>query len=107
MTSKLKTLKNYEDVNDFSLTECQFNEETNQLIVEGLIKFDSGKTKTTKFMFNPCGANCLEGYNFDICDTKAFTLGSRLSEDKKTLFTESLGYHYHIKDDLVEGLIRN
>lgn len=97
----------YEDVNDFSLTECQFNEETNQLIVEGLIKFDSGKTKTTKFMFNPCGANCLEGYNFDICDTKAFTLGSRLSEDKKTLFTESLGYHYHIKDDLVEGLIRN
>ena len=77
------------------------------MIVEGVIKFDSGKTKNTSFLFNKCGANCLEGYNFDLCDTKAFKLNSRLSEDKKTLFTESLSYHYHIKDELVEGLIKN
>ena len=94
----------YENVDNFKLTNCQVNESTGQLFVEGDIKFKSGKTKPTAFAFNSCGQRFLEGYNFDLCETKAFKLYGKM-EDKKFI-TEGLGYRYHIYDDLVKGIAR-
>lgn len=95
----------YDNVNSFSLTGCQFNEGTSQLLIKGDINFTSGKTKPTTFAFNPCGNRFFEGYNFDLCDTKAFRLYGKMKD--KTFFTEGIRYSYHIQDNLVEGLIRN
>lgn len=95
----------YDNVNSFSLTGCQFNEGTSQLLIKGDINFTSGKTKPTTFAFNPCGNRFFEGYNFDLCDTKAFRLYGKMKD--KTFFTEGIRYSYHIQDNLVEGLVRN
>ena len=94
----------YENVSDFAATNCELKE--GKLFVEGKISFKSGKEKLTMFEFLPQygeGKLFFEGYNKDFSDEKAFTLNCSLTEAKE-IITESFGYSYKIKENLVEGL---
>lgn len=91
----------YSNVSAFEATSCAV--EGKNLVVEGVIKFESGKSKTTKFVFES-SANCLIGSNADLCENKAFTVQPKITEKK--LVTESIKYSYKIGENLVEGSTR-
>ena len=93
----------YSNVDSFEATECSLNE---SLILEGKIKFNSGKEKLTMFEFLPAyeeGHLFFEGINKEFAKDKAFRLNCSINESK-TLITESFGYKYNINETLVEGL---
>jgi hypothetical protein len=121
--AKVETLENFEDAEDFDeesfdehltkyMTEVYSNVESfksttctlnkNTLMVEGLIKFKSGREKATKFTFE-ASANNLQGTNTDLAESKAFTLGMSLKDRK--LVTEHFAYNYKIGESSVEGHI--
>ena len=89
----------YDNVKSYKTTNV--SEHNNTLIIEGLITFDSGNTKSTTFTFtNPKSLKgdriVLEGYNKTFTKTKkAFSLKGKI--DEKKFITESLGYHYITK----------
>ena len=95
--------KVYENVNSFKTTSVKENH--NNLIVEGMIKFKSGSSKPTRFVFTPDtitskGAVRFLGENLSIVDTrtrktKPFTLTGKLNKGK--FIAESLNYNYAIK----------
>lgn len=95
--------KVYENVNSFKTTSVKENH--NNLIVEGMIKFKSGSSKPTRFVFTPDtitskGAVRFLGENLSIVDTrtrktKPFTLTGSLNKGK--FIAESLNYNYAIK----------
>lgn len=97
----------YSNVTAFEATTCSL--ENNKLIVEGIIKFASGKTKTTTFIYeakNVDGKNLvLEGLNTDLAKEKAFTLNCSV-DSANCLIVESLNYKYTINNTLVEGLLK-
>lgn len=96
-------LKNvYENVNSFKTSNVSVK--GNTLTVEGIIKFNSGKEKTTQFIFesNNSKNNKLTfiGENTQISrGKKSFTLSGILKENK--FIAESLRYNYRAK--LQEG----
>lgn len=91
----------YENVNSFKAFSGKLD--NNKLIIEGLITFNSGKTRNTSFHFSPSaitktGKVKLIGENLSITKRKgAFTLSARL--DGKKLLPESLTYNYSVKPD--------
>lgn len=91
--------KVYGNVKSYKTTKI--NESNNTVIIEGLITFTSGKTKTTKFVFENAsfskrGKLVLEGYNRTFTNAnKAFMLRGSLV-DKKYI-PESLIYNYKVK----------
>ena len=89
----------YSNVANFEATECVINND--KLIIEGVINFNSGKSKTTKFIFES-SEDVLAGTNVDLAEGAAFTLTYSLKE--KELITESFKYSYTIENTLVEGL---
>jgi hypothetical protein len=91
----------YSNVAEFNTTSCSF--QNKKLVVEGSIKFNSGKTKTTKFVFE-AAQNELTGTNTDLAEGAAFSLAYSLNN--KELVTESFKYSYKIDNSLVEGLIK-
>lgn len=91
----------YSNVKDFVATEC--NLESNKLIIEGLITFNSGRTKVTTFVFEDIN-NKLAGTNKELAENASFVLNYKL--ENKTLITESLQYSYTINNTLVEGLTK-
>lgn len=97
----------YSNVQSFETTAC--NLEDNKLIVEGVIKFTSGKTKNTTFTYETKKAIgrtiVLEGLNADFASEKAFTLTCKV-DTENCLIVESLNYKYTINNTLVEGLLK-
>lgn len=95
-------LKNiYENVNSYKTTKVSTR--ANKLKVEGIIKFNSGNTKKTSFVFeskdiNTKGKVSFIGENLNITrGKKAFTVKGEVNKGK--FISESLNYNYRTKDD--------
>ena len=97
----------YSNVKSFEATGCSLDD--NQLVVEGIIKFASGKTKNTTFTYETKRAIgktlVLEGLNADFASEKAFILNCKV-DTENCLIVESLNYKYTINNTLVEGLLK-
>jgi len=93
----------YANVKKYNTTECSLV--NNKLVVEGVIEFNSGKTKNTKFTFRGNSANVLKGMNEGLADDTEFSLNFK--NDSGILVTESIAYKYHIDNNLVEGFTGN
>ncbi len=94
----------YSNIESYNSTNCSMRGK--KLVVEGLIKFQSGKTKTTRFTFdsNKRINNTLvfRGMNEGLTsDRSAFRLACRA--DNKKLVTENLSYKYTIDGANVTG----
>lgn len=89
----------YENVNSFNTSNVKYD--SGKLVVEGLIKFNSGKEKKTSFMFENFkttrrGKVVIEGMNDTFSKSKkAFLLKGTLSDKK--FVSESLTYNYTVK----------
>lgn len=98
----------YDNVERFKTTSVAANDTT--LIVEGLIKFNSGSTKKTGFIFEARDTNIkgqlrFSGHNKHLTESKdAFSLVGRV--DNKKLIVESLKYNYKVNNDSIRGVIR-
>lgn len=96
----------YENVSSYKTTDV--SSQGNTLVVEGLIKFNSGKMKPTKFVFEAKTAtknNKLRfiGENKNITrGRKAFTLTGTLNENK-SFITERFNYNYMTKNEAGES----
>lgn len=92
----------YENVSSYKTTDV--SSQGNTLVVEGLIKFNSGNMKPTKFVFEAKTAtknNKLRfiGENKNITrGRKAFTLTGTLNENK-SFITERFNYNYMTKNE--------
>lgn len=92
----------YENVSSYKTTDV--SSKGNTLVVEGLIKFNSGKMKPTKFVFEASTAtknNKLRfiGENKQITrGRKAFTITGTLNENK-SFITERFNYNYMTKNE--------
>ena len=97
----------YSNVKSFKTTDCSLAE--NKLVVEGKITFNSGKSKSTKFIYEATKTDnnkvVLEGLNADFATEKAFVLNCNLDTANR-LVVESLNYKYTINNTLVEGLTK-
>lgn len=88
----------YSNVKTFKTTSCSTDK--GRLIVEGLLTFNSGKAKKTKFIFEGSRKGIC-GYNSDISDSKAFSLKTSIVDNR--LLTEGLKYKYSIGETLIKG----
>ena len=91
----------YNNVVGYVSTNCKIKD--NNLVVEGLIRFNNNNVKNTQFILETQN-NKLVGTNEDLAKGKAFTLNCKL--DQKVLVAESLEYKYSVRNNLVEGLIK-
>ena len=91
--------KVYENVNSFKTSNVSFIK--NKLVVEGVIKFNSGKSKKTNFIFESreatkSGKVRFIGENKEIArGRKSFTITGKV--DNKKFMSESLNYNYGVK----------
>jgi hypothetical protein len=91
--------KVYENVNSFKTSRVSFIKD--KLILEGVIKFNSGKSKKTNFIFESreatkSGKVRFIGENKEIArGRKSFTITGRV--DNKKFLSESLNYNYGVK----------
>ena len=97
----------YSNVEKYESTDCTAKDKT--LVVEGKITFKSGKTKTTKFVFeNIKHINdkiVYRGINESLTGTtKAFRMTCRAEGTK--LISESFRYSYKINESLVKGAVK-
>ena len=104
LTESLTTV--YENVSDFTMTDCTLNGQ--QLMVEGVIAFASGKTKTTSYIFEArkaieADSVTLYGTNKDLFESGEISLSTQVLNE--TLYAKSLSYKYTIEDKLIEGVI--
>lgn len=97
----------YSNVKSFKTTQCDLK--NGKLVVEGIITFNSGKTKPTIFEYeakaNTDKQIILEGLNADFASEKAFILNCKVDTANR-LVVESLSYKYTVNDTLVEGLLK-
>ena len=97
----------YSNVKSFKTTQCDLKD--GKLVVEGIITFNSGKTKPTTFEYeakiNADKQVILEGLNADFASEKAFVLNCKVDTNNR-LVVESLSYKYTVNDTLVEGLLK-
>lgn len=97
--------RTYHNVNNYKTTSAK--ESGNQLVVEGLITFNSGATKKTTFKFEPELLNNkqvrLRGLNETFSNRKN-TFNVRCSIQDKKLIAESMRYNYIAKDKLNESV---
>ena len=97
----------YSNVKSFKTTQCDLK--NGKLVVEGIITFNSGKTKPTIFEYEAkVSADkqvILEGLNADFANEKAFILNCKIDTANR-LVVESLSYKYTVNDTLVEGLLK-
>lgn len=98
----------YENVNAFKTTAVSSNDR--KLIIEGIIRFDSGSTKKTGFIFEAHDIDRnnrvrFVGYNKHFTESKdAFSMVGVV--DNKKLFVESLKYNYKVNNTPVRGVAR-
>ena len=71
-----------------------------KLVLEGKIKFNSGKEKATTFVFESTDRGIV-GINEDFAAHEAFRLSAKV--ENKTLMTESFKYCYKVDGSLVKG----
>ena len=91
----------YSNVDSFKTTGVSSNR--GNLIIEGIIKFDSGNIKETQFVFKPTGKGLYEGYNKQISrGKKTYKLNTSVKENK--LVCESLNYNYRSRNELNESV---
>lgn len=87
------------------MTNCTIIE--NKLVIEGLITFNSGKTRHTEYQFNNAMYESkklvLTGLNEAFGRDSHFSLSCRL--DNNVLIAEQLVYNYKINNTIVEGLV--
>lgn len=98
--------KVYENVDSFKTSKVRKND--NSLVVEGVIKFKSGKEKSTSFKFEAKEKKNnklrLVGENLQITKgRKSFTLKGIL--DNKKFISESLNYNYKVDGNRVYGTV--
>lgn len=95
----------YSNVNNFKITDCAIKDK--KLMVEGLITFNSGKTRDTKFTFKRlCGRNGklnLKGYNENLTGSSEISYILSGKVENNNLITESLSYGYKIDNNDIEG----
>lgn len=101
-----ESLKNvYENVSSFTMSDCEIAD--GKLMVEGIIRFNSGNSKVTKYTFTEAKKfdNSIEfkGINESL-NAKEITMTASINAGK--MFTESIEYKYDIKGHLVEGLAK-
>lgn len=89
----------YENVASFKTTKGSIKD--GRLVLEGVIKFNSGKESPTKFIFESVvttksGKVKFFGENLQLAGGKAFTLTGHA--DKGKLIAESLNYRYNVKN---------
>ena len=91
----------YENVVGFKTTGI--SAENNKLMIEGIIKFDSGNIKETQFIFESIGDGKYEGYNKQISrGNKTYKLNTSINNKK--LVCESLNYNYRSRNELNESV---
>ena len=91
----------YENVVGFKTTGI--SAENNKLMIEGIIKFDSGNIKETQFIFESVGDGKYEGYNKQISrGNKTYKLNTSINNKK--LVCESLNYNYRSRNELNESV---
>lgn len=91
----------YENVVGFKTTGI--STENNKLMIEGIIKFDSGNIKETQFIFESIGDGKYEGYNKQISrGNKTYKLNTSINNKK--LVCESLNYNYRSRNELNESV---
>lgn len=73
------------------------------LFIEGVIKFDSGNEKKTKFVFEALGDHKFEGYNEQISRGKK-TYKMTTSANNKKLVCETFNYNYRSRNELNESV---
>jgi hypothetical protein len=94
--------KVYENVNSFKTSRVSFLKD--KLILEGVIKFNSGNSKKTNFIFGireatKSGKVRFIGENREIArGKKSFTITGRI--DNKRFLSESFNYNYGVKTPL-------
>lgn len=96
----------YKNVENFTMTDCELNE--SMLTIYGDIKFTSGKTKNTKYIFEALQGDesktiNLTGSNKDLFENGKINI--KCSVLKESIQAASLNYKYTIEDDLVEGTL--
>lgn len=90
----------YENVNSYKTTKVEAT--PSKIFVEGLITFNSGKTKKTNFVFDANDVTKNNKYRFTGCNKqitegkKAFSIKGSI--DNKKFITESFTYNYSTKD---------
>jgi hypothetical protein len=104
LTESLKEV--YENVRDFTMTDCSLD--NNKLIIEGTIAFNSGKTRSTQYIFeakyNSRNVLILHGQNKALFEDGTIKISTKnISE---TLYAKALKYKYSVQGNLVEGLIK-
>jgi len=100
----------YENIESYITRRALLNDESNTVVVEGIITFKSGVTKDTKFVFEAkeiTKKNKLKlvGINETFANKKAFTLISSVENNK--ILSESLTYSYKINEKKVYGQVKN
>ncbi len=98
----------YFNIKAFTATGASIDDENNKVIIEGRIKFRSGKEKDTKFVFEAKeltkkGKIKFSGMNETFSDKEAYTLVCDVKDNK--LLSESLSYSYKINDNKVCGKV--
>lgn len=100
--------KVYENVDSFKTTSVAANSQA--LIVEGVITFNSGMRKKTGFVFEAKDINSknklrFSGSNKHLTESNdAFSLVGYI--DNKKLFVESLKYNYNVNNERIRGIVR-
>lgn len=100
--------KVYGNVESFKTSKV--SEHNDRFIIEGIISFNSGSKKNTKFVFKTDGISknnkvMFEGFNKEIARAnKSFKMTCDLSQDK--IVCEKLNYRYKSNKSLVEGFVR-
>lgn len=100
--------KVYGNVESFKTNKV--SEHNDRFIIEGIISFNSGSRKNTKFVFKTDGISknnkvMFEGFNKEIARAnKSFKMTCDLSQNK--IVCEKLNYRYKSNKSLVEGFVR-
>jgi hypothetical protein len=105
LTESLKEV--YQNVKCFEMTNCTTN--GTEIVVEGLIKFNSGKARSTSYIFEAHRLTkskqlILKGKNKDLFEQGNIKIRSSIINE--ALQAKALKYKYSIGKNLVEGLIK-
>ena len=98
----------YENVDSFETKDASFDEE--KVILEGVIKYTSEKTRDVKFVFEQISKTKgnkirLSGINEDLANDKnAFSMIASVKDN--ALICETFSYNYKVKLDEEETLVR-
>lgn len=104
ITDSLKDV--YENVRSFECDSCTLDEDADKLVVEGKINFKSGKSKSTKYVFESVRHRADKLIFFGL--NESFEQGSRMRlvgrvNESRKLIAERFKYKYKIGEELVEG----